>query len=414
MVDRLYPELYPYPPSCQATILNTQCAYDMARLCSTVTSQNIAALNDAATSNCRVWKDSIETFYDIDPLKYQNLQTQLDNAIISYCKGVGINSDECSCLNFPSTLSNQCSAQGSVARGCDATNILDCPGKQFTRVAGGFPVTEKNGTIVNTYQYIIVSFNECIPYYCWNDLCWQNNSLLPSWIRGNQQTCSSGICLNVQGVDQITITDLTPPPSAESFQPRQVLMGSCGRGHQPATPTFIPTQWNSPINNTFYLPLAITNNGDDILNLVYQQTTNNSFLATVPPYITIGPHGSYNFNVYFNNTLLTDLFTNLSPNNEFNVTVTKFDGKTPAYTIQSPEFFYNFNSGGTTQTFSFTLEMILRPPVNNEVQAEPTVIVKRVPLGFQIAAVASAVLVLISIIFLIITQTEAINALKLI
>jgi hypothetical protein len=411
--NRLYPTLQPYPKSCESNIFNQQCAVDMGRLCQTITTRNISALNDGVTSNCRVWRDDVETAYDIDPDLYQSFQNQLDAAMLAYCKGPGVNSTECSCLNFPSTLSDQCKAQGVASRGCDASNIQDCPGKIFTRVSGGYPVPQKDGTTVSTLPYIIVSFDECIPYYCWNDLCWQNNSLLPSWIRGRQQTCSTGVCINVQGVDEITITDLVPPPSAQSFQPRQILMGGCGKGHTTAFPTLIPTQWNTPIDNTYFLPLAITNNGDDILNLVLEDITDNSFKCTVPSFITIGPHGSFNFNVNFDNTLLTNLWTN-AVGNDFtqNVTVTKFVGNTPPRTIQSPTFWYSFNSGGTTQVFTFNLEMILRPPVNDQADVQPTVVNKQIPLSVNIVAIVSVAFVLLGILFLLITQKEAIEAYK--
>jgi hypothetical protein len=411
--DRLYPNLLPYPKSCESTIFNTQCGSDMSRLCGTITTRNISALNDGVTSNCRIWRDDIQTAYDINPEQYQFFQNQLDAAMLTYCKGPGINSNECSCLNFPSTLSDQCQAQGVVERGCDASNIEDCPGKIFTRVSGGYPVPQKDGTTISTSQYIIVSFDECIPYYCWNDLCWQNNSLLPSWIRGRQQTCSTGVCINVQGVDQITITDLVPPPSAQSFQPRQILMGGCGKGHTTAFPTLIPTQWNSPIDNTFYLPLAITNNGDDILNLILEDITDNSFKASVPTFITIGPHGSFNFNVSFDNTLLTNLWTQAVLDDPTkNVTVRKVVGPIPAYTIQSPTFWYSFNAGGTTQVFTFSLDMVLRPPVGDQADVEPTVVNKQIPLSVNIVAIVSVAFVLLGVAFLLVTQREAVEAFK--
>jgi len=404
----LDPRLTPLPAECASDALGIGCANTMKNLCAENTPTGPAMLNE--NSNCRLWRNFVETAYDLDREKYAPIQQQLDSCITNYCRNAGVNERACSCMNFPFAMEAQCKAQG--VRGCSTESnpgqVNQCLGKVFSQVGGGYSVEDKGGTF-STPPYIYIQFPECVPYYCWNDFCWQPDSLLVSSMRVEQQQCAPGVCINVQGVDQVTVSDLTPPASPQTFRPRQLLINSCGRGHTSAFAVFIPTQWTFPVDATKAVPFGITNVGDDILNMKLVTITNNPYKCTAPD-ITIGPHGSFNFNVTFDNSLLQPLWqqqqdANINKGNvimapyEDNQTVTKGF-------LRSPEFFYTYPSGSTLQTFSFGLELTLTPPVPQQVFEAPVVVNKSIPLALFVVLGVAGVFCLVAIGVLLATQAR--------
>lgn len=405
----LNPTLAPLPEACVNNILNISCAQQMAGLCATNTPNGPALLDGA--SNCRLWKDTVETAYAFDPENSAPSQKALDECILNYCRNAGVNSNACSCLNFPFVMRDQCNAQGS--RGCSTESAPgqanECLGKVFTQVGGGQAVENKGGTIT-TPPYIVIEFPDCIPFYCWNDYCWQPDSLLVSSVRSSQASCVPGICINVQGVDQITISDLQPPASPQSFRPRQLLINSCGRGHTAATPIFIPTAYTFPVNVTTAVPFALTNLGDDILNMQLKSISNNPYKCTAPD-ITIGPHGSFNFNVTFDNDLLQALWAPQSSleTNSGNVQMIPFedDATVTKGFLRSPEFFYTYPAGNSLLTFSFGLTLTLTPPVPEQTAQEPFVVNKDIPLVLNIALIVAGIFFILAVITLVVAQRNA-------
>lgn len=419
-VQAMYPGFLPQiPDACQDNMLTLACANAMLPLCQGLSARGISSLMDG-NSNCNVWKNNVETAWDFDSITYNPIQTVLDTAIDAFCtSNAGINSNECTCVNFPSAQAAQCSVQAAAGRGCDVSNRKDCPGKIFSRVGGGFVVQDKAGNNT-TPRYILVEFPQCIPFFCWNELCWNTTSLLPSYIRSSRNSCADGICLNIQGVDRITVSDLTPPPNPDSFRPRQILMSNCGRGHAPANPTLIPTQWTTPVNNTYALPFALTNNGDDILNMTLSSVSfNENFGATTPQFLTVGPHGSLQFNMFFDTTKLLQSWqksTNVEQTR--NVTVTHIPClqqpcPTDPFFLRAPVFWYTFSSNLSVQTFSFNPEMVLTPPVDNQADTLEPVTNARIPWSVNIAGIAAVVFVLFALAVLFASEKTALNAMNL-
>jgi hypothetical protein len=383
----------------------------MAQLCAENTPTGPALLSE--NSNCRLWRNYIETAFDLDSELYGPVQAQLDSCIRTYCRNAGINARACSCMNFPFAMEEQCKAQAS--RGCSTESapgqVNQCLGKIFTQVGGAYAVEDKGGTFTQS-PYVIIQFPDCIPFYCWNDLCWQPDSLLVSSMRVEQAQCVPGVCINVQGVDQITVTDLTPPASPQTFRPRQLLVNSCGRGHTAAFPYYIPTQWVFPVDATEAVPLAITNIGDDILNMKLKSITNNDFNCTAPD-ITIGPHGSFNFNVTLDNSLLQALWNQQQDPaiNKGNVVMVPLEDEETVSKgfLRSPEFFYTFSSASSVQTLSFGLELTLTPPVPAQVEEAPTVVNKSIPLPLFVVLAVVGVFFLLAVGVLLATQARARN-----
>lgn len=410
MSQGLNPSLLPFPDACVNNALSLGCAQQMSRLCATNSPSGPALLSDV--SNCRLWKNRVETAFTLDPVQFAPIQAQLDSCIRRFCANDGVTSRACQCLNFPVVQEAQCRAQG--ARGCSTVSAPGqpdaCLGKIFTQQVGGsYPVEDKGGTVTFP-PYVIIEFPECIPFYCWNDLCWQPDTLLVSSVRSEQNSCIPGVCINVQGVDQITISDLTPPASAQSFRPRQLLVNGCGRGHTSAFPNYIPTAWTFPVDNTAAIPFAITNLGDDILNMRLVTITNNPYNCTAPD-ITIGPHGSFNFNVTIDNDLLQGFWTpqsNPSINNG-NVVMIPFedDETVPRGFLRSPEFFYTYSSGDSLATFSFGLLLTLTPSVPEQQTDEPYVVNKDIPLALNIGLIVAGAVCLFAVAALLIAQRRA-------
>jgi len=403
------PTLLPLPDACRIDALGISCANQMAQLCAANTPSGPALLSE--NSNCRLWRNYVETAFDIDPQRYAAVQAQLDSCIVTFCRNSGVESRACLCMNFPFAMKEQCDAQAS--RGCATQSgpgeVPQCLGKIFTQVGGAYAVEDKSGTFSQA-PYVVIQFPECIPFYCWNDLCWQPDSLLVSSMRAQQAQCVPGICIDVQGVDQITISDLIPPASPQTFRPRQLLINSCGRGFTAATPIYIPTQWTFPVDATTAVPLAITNAGDEILNMRLATITDNPYNCKAPD-ITIGPHGSFNFNVTFDVSLLQALWQQQTDANvnKGNVVMVPFEDEdtVPKGFLRSPEFFYTFPSGETLQTFSFGLELTLTPPVPEQIVEAPEVVNKSIPVSLFVVLAVAGVFCLTAVGVLLSTQTRA-------
>ena len=405
--NRLNPNQRPYPPGCVNGVLNLQCANEMAALCTTNTSNGPALLD--GLSNCLTWRNLVETAYDNDPVSYAPLQNELDDTIEAYCNLAGRNSNACSCMNFPTLLAQQCNAQGS--RGCNEPDPKACYGKYFTRAGGSTPVQTPGGEWTFP-PYIEIQFEECIPYWCWNDLCWQPDALLVSKIRTDQNSCIDGICISIQGVDTISIPQgFTPPPSADTFRPRQFVMTQCGQGYQTATPVLIPTLLRIGADSVDALPFAISNVGDDILNMTLSTVTNDLFQCLPPSVLTISPKNSNNFNVRVDPTLMLQRWKDATDPDvdNGNVSILGVDDlpQIPVGVLQSPTFFYTYNAGLQRQTFSYNINLVLLPAISDQTYNQPTVVNKRIPLGVNIGVIAAAFICFIAIVVLLAIQGKA-------
>jgi len=392
----LYPSLLPYPAACAASILNTDCANVMSDLCAVSNQSGVSKLLDGS-SNCSVWKYQLEEYHDIEPGAVKNLMGFLDAAITKYCSGAfggnGLYSNECSCLNMPLFAKDSCAAQT-----CGG-DPQDCLGKNFARYNNGLSSCNNNTCTTYSGTYVNISFPECIPQTCWNQQCWNPDTLLKTAQRDLQKNCISGICVSIIGTDTIT----TPAADPTAFQPSSFIT-RCGSGPVDGYPIYIPTVWNIAVDNTANIPSSIANGGNQgTLLLRYIKTANYKGIdigAQVPEEITIASGGRSVFNVSFNQALLYLAWKQATNADQTaNVTVKDYpqcwvSGDTPvpcalpSNTIVSPIFYYEYYSHGVRQIFSFTVQLVLNPPVGTQQRnpANPIVMNKEIPRGVNIFA----------------------------
>ncbi len=148
----LDPTLQPLPDACRVDALGISCASQMAQLCAENTPTGPALLSE--NSNCRLWRNYIETAFDLDSELYGPVQAQLDSCIRTYCRNAGINARACSCMNFPFAMEEQCKAQAS--RGCSTESapgqVNQCLGKIFTQVGGAYAVDLSTSAVVGKFM----------------------------------------------------------------------------------------------------------------------------------------------------------------------------------------------------------------------------------------------------------------------
>jgi len=281
----------------------------------------------------------------------------LDQAVNTYCYNHR-DAPECSCFNFPVTLSQQCQAN-SVCPPDINPSYPACSGKMFLRERGDYSQDGSNEPLIQ------INFGECIPFYCWVGACWENNQLKTSWMRDRQRKgCSNQVCINVSGVSTITTQSRWMPAApAGAFVPSFALLRQCGRDFQPANPVVLDTVWNFAVDNVIDIPYVITNGGDEISFMTLVNSTTN--WAGAPQQIDLVNQMQL-FTVSINSQELLRLYT--SATNKVALDVLPIIA-TSSY-ITQPQFTYTYNSLGQPQTFSFGITMNLYPPIGSQVQEE--------------------------------------------
>ena len=399
----LNPLLQPYPGACANSILNLDCAALMSELCAVSNQEGLSLLLDGA-SNCLIWKNGLLSAHDDDAANSANLIEYLDLAIVNYCNGLGgngFNSVECACLNMPTLAKESCEAQTDCVGPPE-----DCYGKHFLRANQGMKTCNSGSCTNYEGSYVDISFPECIPQVCWNQQCWNQYSLLKTAQRDLQQNCVQGICVSIVGTNNIT----TPVANPTAFEPAS-LLANCGDGPVGGYPIYVPTTWTTPVDNAFVLPASIANGGNQgILTLYFQSTTNFGGIdigATVPDQIVIASNGKTVFNIEFDPVRLFSSWQKASNQDQTqDVTVKAIPEcartcTVPSNTIVSPTFFYKYFNNGNLEIFSFTLSLILQPPVGIQrlLPLNPLVINKEISLPIYICSLVATVFLLLTWLF---------------
>lgn len=307
-------------------------------------------------SNCSAWKRLYEQRWNADPafmernIGVTSLISYLDDAKRNYCGNYGVNSDECSCLSFPTRNKDQCDLNASA---CINTGGA-CPGKRFTRYNEAFVFNGK------TYEgmFIDVSLPNCVPYACWVDACIQPTSLLTSDLMRVQTSdaCLAGICIVVQGTDVVTV-----PAPASSFTPSSTIIAPCGSGDAAPFPLVVPFIYVTPIDAITSIPIVISNSGTRLLVLRLESST--STWAIPPSTIYIAPQSASRVVIPINFPVLFDLWKIASAQGKIAMVPTVIGDALPN-TLSAPTFNYTYTDGvgGPLQPFTYSLLLnILQP-----------------------------------------------------
>jgi len=198
--------------------------------------------------------------------------------------------------------------------------------------------------------------------------------------------CSVGVCVNVQGTNQITITDAAFVPNAETsnFTPGYNILGSCGVDLF-ANPNLLPTILTLPVDQAGNFVVAISNNGSQFLEMYLQtdvnQPTGNLLIepfATAPNIISIGARSVNIVPIVFNAQLLYKYWLQASEGGKypavgFSPSVKSAEnGLLPALTWQ-----YSYSpAGNSTQLFYLSVgniftQLLLTRPANAPLPSIP-------------------------------------------
>ena len=383
----------PNPPQCNGPngVFSIDCANAMFRSClqaapSTDRLYSSALMNPQ--SNCSLWRSYYETAYDAFPELMADLMAKVDQAETQFCS-VYQSANECRCLQFPLQNQNQCQQQKAL-HGCTPDTVgkpQRCEGKEFVRESEAYVDA----------AFMNVSFENCMPYWCWADVCWAENGatqqLLPSWVRDGQLQCTENICINI--LEQDTISGvLVPAASANFWGPSTARFNLC-RNNAPASPVYFPNQYQVPINVIENYPFIfyLSNPGNEYATLVLDTITGvtpeNNFLSTDGlTTLTAIPNNITRFQFTIDGPLLTALY-----NIRSNFTETIAVRKVPQTTkdIQSPIFNYTYTVGGTeTQFLQIYLDLLLLPATSNI--PVPVLVQKETPTySYVLLAVAAAI-----------------------
>lgn len=361
-------------------------------------------------SNCFVWRNSLLQAYESTiniPDQVASLQGQiksLDNGLQQWCNSPqGLQSYECTCINFPTLQKAQCNAQDAQCwNGPPGTNNTECNGRTFTRVSGGCsgqqtsccldPATNNNIPCEGTF--LLITLAQCVPYYCWVAECTQASSqLLTSNVIASTQNgkCNVGTCINVQGTDVITITNaaFTPNKDSANYTPGYLLVGACGV-QQFAYPNLLPTIYNLPVDQVSPLPVAISNSGDTFLQLYLESNASQPQIDGIIPYasaptlISVGAKSVSYVQLTFDNNILyqywlTAYQAGAYPNVKVSSAVKEpgpgvLPGLSWTYSYSTPtgKLQYFVLSIGTVDfTNSPTLGLILTYPVSAPLPSQP-------------------------------------------
>ena len=329
------------------------------------------------------------------------MSSQVDSAISDFCNSYP-NAPECGCFQFPVRVADQCSAQAEAGRDC-VQHGNDCSGKQFLRYGDGIETRGLDGQYTES-QFVVISFDQCVPYWCWNAQCWEN-SLLTGEILQGQLSCVNGICITVRGTDTITTNDLSIA-NASAFEPGGV-MTKCDEAAKTAQPSFAPTLIQAPVDLIQAIPFKLVNSGQSTLNLKLESVTQNvigvqtesiqRLLVSVNSFFTsVLPVNTYTLMQAYEGAVSRAGGTNLSipvrpcPESDPNCTL-------PDGTLTSPRFWYSYITNGVQETFTFAPQLTLQPPSYQPQPRKPTVKVNTIPVWLWGSVGVAAVLFLLCV-----------------
>lgn len=360
-------------PNCFNTaeqLLSYDCANQIARLgvCNGSLNRISKLLNQ--DSNCYLWKYAVENAYDNDPDKYVEIAEKLDEVIVSYCNGAGINSIECRCLNMPIKSKTQCNEQ-SATYGCTNFDESECLGKIFINS------NDDRGGL-----YTVIQFEKCISHVCWNDYCSGLNVLLKSHLRDLKKNCDANLCVSVNSQDNVLDVNTLSPENTSIFK-LSALVQKCGDSKLDLTPSYISTTIVVPVDNISFIPIAISNFGS-FGQLTFEKMIlyNGNDIGIIPPEsIFLSGTSVTNIAIQINPVLLQNVYNNVvkeqdppplvliedqsvlqarcNTTNQDNY-ICSFVGEN---SVISPTLVYTYIANGIQKTFELSFSIHLKPNI---------------------------------------------------
>lgn len=251
----LDPNLTDYAPACSRGMafpvalplsgasmqFNVPCLNDMYNLCATKMSQGINALL-LPTSNCFYFRIFLETLSQNISLAYENNRAYLDPLKTQWCR-TQTSRAECECLNAiqDTGLGGQCVANASQCPG----EILDCNGSSFSKEYKGETFNGRSIGDPTSALFTNISFDRCLPYYCWADACWSSD-VFKTYAAINSQTVGCGnACISVVAENTISLNGQS---SFDNIAPIQTVFPLCNKSTGAPDIYYIPQTWKSSVN----------------------------------------------------------------------------------------------------------------------------------------------------------------------
>jgi len=221
-----------------------QCISDMSRQCSLRIIEGTNPLIDP-TSNCYYFKQTLENSALQTAINARAMnQMYLDPLKFQWCnEPLNVNLTECSCLNATKQvdLATQCNLNQTS---CGDTNppLVNCKGQRFARKLQGdvFQGKTLSGEFVN------ISFDQCLPYYCWVDACWNTDpDVFKTFDARSSQTLGCGnACISVVGENTISFGR----GSFDHVAPVKTIFPVCNSSNNVPTINYIPITFKSSVD----------------------------------------------------------------------------------------------------------------------------------------------------------------------
>jgi len=339
------------------------------------------------TSNCFYYRIFMETLSQNIPLAYENNRQYLDPLKTRWC-ATNSSRAECACLNAikDTGLGGQCVANALQCPG----EILECNGTSFTKEYKGETF---NGASIGDHGSAIftnISFDRCLPYYCWADVCWSSD-VFKTYAAINSQTVGCGnACISVVAENTITIQGQT---SFDHLSPIQTVFPQCNKSSGAPDIYYIPQTWKSSVNlvQQYVANVQCVSNGESGFLRLVGSTSDDlgqywlEYPNTLSSIIQILPGRVQSFTFTVNTLQLQAAYSRKTGThdantgiNQVNVCDTTIQGNSCQYYsqesyIQSPSFDFEYtyldpNSMLTTRTLTVYAHMILYPPSTSVVE----------------------------------------------
>jgi hypothetical protein len=359
---------------------NVPCLSAMSGICGTKMSQGINALL-LPTSNCFYFRQFLETLSQNIPLAYENNRQYLDPLKARWC-ATNTSLAECACLNAinDTGLGGQCVANASQCPG----ELLACNGTSFSKEYKGETFNGRSIGEPSSALFTNISFDRCLPYYCWADVCWSSDVFKPFSAINSQTVGCGNACISVVAENTISIRGQS---SFDNLAPIQTVFPQCNKSSGAPDIYYIPQTWKSSVNlvTQYVANVQCVGNGESGFLTLVGSTSDDlgqywlEYPQTLSDLIQIPPGGvkSFTFTVntvqlqaaYSQKLGISDPSTGIS---QVNVCDTTIHGNSCQYYIQesyikSPSFDFEYtyvdaNRMLTTRTLNVYAHMILFPP----------------------------------------------------
>jgi hypothetical protein len=335
-----------------------QCISDMSRQCSLRIVEGSNPLIDP-TSNCYYFKQFLENsaLQNATNARAMN-ELYLDPLKFQWCNAaLNLNLSECACLNATKQgdLETQCNLNQTE---CGDTNppMLNCKGRRFAKKLQG----DVFGGTTLTGEFVNISFDQCLPYYCWVDACWNTDpDVFKTFDARSSQTVGCGnACITVVGENTISFGK----GSFDHVAPVQTTFPVCNSSNNVPTINYIPITFKSSVDNliTIQANLNSVNNLSGqtaFLNLTGSTSDDSGnfwleYPSTVSSPFSVPNAGVRALTFTVNNALLQNSFLKKTPfllDSVPSVLVCDPDpasicrqGKLPQNVISSPTFTFTY------------------------------------------------------------------------